>query len=1172
MKKMIKFLLLIFICIIGINNVDAAEFYVGERYTKSYNYKTSVGGLQYTDGSQNYAYTNWTYRFSNASDSRMAYCLDPHKDDGNNYEVDRILGTTGSDIVRAYDIGTLKILTLGYNDFTTSAYGVSGDDLYNATSIALRAFILGLYDWGSSGIYYYYKSSALAYLGAQWAGDNAEYASIATNGRCAGAADPHQCFMNSVKSTYGSWYSDNGRLVYSAGSNAAAVIDAAKNLFREGVMAAADYMENGATESEITYTVGRAVQDERTEDTVNEHIIIDFNIENFPEDGVIDGFTVTPTTNNAGITIDEMSYSVDGDTYTPLTSDIDVSKLIEAENGLRTGTIKIRLDITKVVNEDCTNMNFTINYKYNDPDKEYQGALLKEINDTSKQRFLIVIKLEEGEYTEGSIPGTITCANVVCTTELSIPLCSDEEDEAISEIHAPEDIKKCILEAQVDDAGNSYRLDENLGGISTDNPYCEVFCKEDYFDVIDDGIQGGIKLNPQIGSGEESDEENVNCGTYFQLTAHVEGKKDCYTAGKETEGFEINREEFINNIVEAQEKMIKGYNLIMMADAADAANFIEDSCDGCSCSYTWYTKSGNYDGIEPGEADEQGNVPVEDMTDSFSFGSAGSCDYTAGDEETGYYCDGTCSEGTSQADVNAEIDAVREEGEGMIEEGYADYIEAITYFNGCTAAWAIEFPFEQKLSYYYNEYQGNDVRHPYYSLLTESDLTEEELYYLEAQEDTLVEEYEIEICTGTATDEYECEGDAYTYEEMNPSIQDYNYAPTYGDAYTERTFTICDENGCEDDNQQISDATFIRKTVKKAQSYITPSVFYQIDSDGRVTVRQADYEGSIVRLDEITLEELTNSLPITTLATGGGEFRLMLEDLGEFYKLSDIPSDHDNFGRLIDFGRVVASDEDGEETVIPGDNKDQSVAEAIGDSEIEKFNGDYVCYYYSDCRPDDCPNCEFVCEEGECHWEDCPECNFDCVGCVINLDELQLNFKPISTVTVESADRELGYNWNVNTTLAALSLLRDKAELTIEEIETENETIYSNTKDENGDSALEFSVRLNGSIIEYLREYNASVEDYGGYANDSLDCYAYTDDNGNTFANMFCYSEVIDHLVDEYSEQLDEDFVNDRISEGDRTDNGNSANANNYWTLWEDWTESEMINGKYTVIGGPAWK
>ena len=109
---------------------------------------------------------------------------------------------------------------------------------------------------------------------------------------------------------------------------------------------------------------------------------------------------------------------------------------------------------------------------------------------------------------------------------------------------------------------------------------------------------------------------------------------------------------------------------------------------------------------------------------------------------------------------------------------------------------------------------------------------------------------------------------------------------------------------------------------------------------------------------------------------------------------------------------------------------------------------------------------------------------------------------------------------------------------------------------------------MNADIINYLKDYNDEVEDYGGYANDSLTCYSATID-GKEYKNIFCFSEVIDYLVDNYDEQI---TVNNRTPEGSRSDSDNSANSNNYWTLW-DWTEpARDDNGQYTVIGGPSWK
>ena len=1205
MKKSVKLIIiLLLVFFVGVGSVSAISTDKTVEYRRTKTGKASAAGLIVTNGSS-YKKNHSTSMYEITGDGKtfVSYCMDPHKDPANYYVLGRILGSDGSIGVQAYDMGVLEILKHAYTQINTSyslqdivtpesspnryEATLSGDNLYLAASIAIRAFTLGLYGWGGAGrwdsVAYYGVGSAHVNLGISWAAWGGDIAQTIIGVTCGDYSDCTKRFTNLRKSSY-NWYKPSYVMSgYSLGNEAYDVIYAAQELFYHALSAAEEvYANQGIASSTVKGSVVSTEMDgSRTEDTVQEFHYVNIEISDFSEEAYVNNFNLTCTNcSSSGITFDYMEYYNEANEWVSLTPDVDISKVLTpGENGLRNGTVRIRVHFTKTVldEEECENATYNITYDYFDPSIEYVGAILYAKNETDKQRMLIIEK-SDGQANSDSISGTVGCANPVCETELSIPICSDEEDEAISEIHAPEDIKKCILD-NVDDAGNSYNLVEDLGGVSSSNEYCQVFCKEDYFDVIDDGIQGGIKLNPQIGSGEVSDEENVNCGAYFQLTAHVEGKKDCYTSGVNTEDKEINKEKYLEDIIQAQRDMIEAYDDYLNYTQAKADTGTRDWNCGSTCSGSCGTKQEyattvggtTYTGYEVLNVNEEtgevtghfvsGKTHYSASTGKSTCSTGSTSCPPCGDDGCSTCCvttSSTCDPG-SYSDLG--LEGLIQDAIDRMGTAYERYIQIITDYNACTAGWAIEFPFEQKLSFYYNEYQGDDAYQPYFDLLSKSDLDEESLYYLEAQEDTLEEEYEIEICTGTTTGEYECEDTPFTYEEMNPSIQDYNYASEYGEVYTDRTFTICDANGCDSDTQPISDATFIRKTVKKAQSYITPSVFYQIESNGRVTVRQADYEGSIIRLNKITLEELTNSLPITTLATGGGEFRLMLEDLGEFY--TPLSGSADNNGRLIDFGRV---DGDNGENVIPGDNKDSSVAEAVGESGIEKFSGDYVCYYYSDCRPDDCPNCEFVCEDDDCHWEECPECNFDCVGCIINLDELQINFKPISTVTVESADRELGYNWNVNTTLAALSLLRDKAELTISEIESENETIYTKTGD---DSALDFSIRLNGDIIEYLKEYNASVEDAGGYANDSLECYAYTDDNGKTYANMFCYSEVIDYLVDEYSDQI---TVDNRTPEGGRSDNNNSANSSGYWSLWEGWTESEKINGQYSVIGGPAWK
>ena len=324
MKKMIKILLIVFICTLGINVANAAEFQEGDTFRiNKAEQNVAVDGLEIYSGSTSKGdYKNHIYQLNptNGGSSVIGYCLDPNSNWGGVYEVTRVLGTDGGALVRGHDTGLLQIMSLGYNSSNTSGYGVSGDNFYHATNIAMRAFTMGLYNWGESADDSLAKSSAIAKLGAQWAAEYAEYSNIATQNntiKCINSDDYEACYLGALEKTY-AWYDPNAEF-RATSETAKSVLAAAKSLFLEGVKAAADYVESGSTVGEITYTIGNAVQDERTEDTVKEHIIIDFTVTNYDEEAEISGFSVNPTTNNAGITIDSLEYSLDGTNYSPLT-------------------------------------------------------------------------------------------------------------------------------------------------------------------------------------------------------------------------------------------------------------------------------------------------------------------------------------------------------------------------------------------------------------------------------------------------------------------------------------------------------------------------------------------------------------------------------------------------------------------------------------------------------------------------------------------------------------------------------------------------------------------------------------------------------------------------------------------------------------------------------------
>lgn len=1134
-------------------DVSAETFKKGDTFIKHSDGNKSVPGLSY--GGKGFSTYHYSFTWSGDNQPYVTYCMDPHKGSGKNYSIDRILGDSSMSLyVQAHDLGVLEILKYGKANFNNSfsvdkqtpeslpgnyVDTISGDELYSATSIALRAFSLGLFGFGGPANYKNGQALASAQINAgilwnQWVSTEVD-SILGTKCNTSDKTQVVKCYTNRLKSQYSSWYKTDIRFAWGAyKSESYRVIYAAQDLYYKGVKKAYDVIKNGANVSNVKLEIKKNKEMiERTETVVKEYHYGVFTITDLDaEKGYVkvDTNISCPSCSGNGASIFGIEYQNPANNeWEALSSETDIAANLPVVEGKKSGEIKIRLAVSKNVgSEDCKNASYTIKYKYFDPNKEYIGAILK-TSDTSKQRFYVAQKVDNGAPLEGQASGVIDCAQEVCETKLQVPICSEDPEDAIARVEAPEKIKKCILD-NVDDAGNSYQMTTSNGGV--DNDYCKVFCKEDY---------DAIKLNPVV--------QNVVCGGYFQLTSHVKGSKDCYTGGdtsKDATNGEksIDKDQYLGDIIQAQEDMINAYDDYLNYTQAKADTGTQDYYCGSCCGtvlteYSTTVGGTTYTGYEVSSINEKTGEVVGKFVSGKSHYSAstgrGGCHCkSCGSKEDGTY-DSCCScpsncDGGSYSDLG--LEGKIQSAINRMESAYKRYKQIILDYNSCTTAWTNEFIFEQKLKYYYDEYRYEDVYTPYYDLLEKAD--NEELYYLEALEDSLIEDSKINVCLGSADENYKCSGSSVDLSGTvdNSSVDEYGYNSAYGGkVFSKHGFTICSKNGCKTDNRDISQASFITKRVEKEQDYITPTAFYQIEANGKITVNSG-YAG-----DDVQLEALINSLPVSTSTTGGGQFKLMLEDFGEFYDAKN------ELGRLFDF---------------KSNNEDKSVAHALTESGVGTFDGEYVCHYESPCRPDDCPNCDFICDDDGCEWESCPDCDFTCPNCIFNLDELQIIFKTISTTNFNSAGREYGYNWITSSSMQALQLLHDKAEITIGEIEEQNEMIFD---DKTGDgSQLAFSVVLKPDVTNAIKRYNDKAEGKGGYLNDSLTCYDATI-NGKTYKNIYCYSELIDELVEEHSDLVNvKNRLNKNENRADKT--GDSG----YWTLWDGYIYNE------SVLGGPSWK
>ena len=1121
----------------GVKSVNAQTFNDGDAHSISRGNYITINSLDV--GSANYGI--YKYTFDNGK--YIGYCEDPQNFSGKNYSVSRELGaTTNGKTIQNMDAGLLKIISEGYNQYNTSktisvvtpesapnaiSITLSGDELYAATSIAVRAYTTGLFTTGAKGAKYQSAidmASAHANLGAQWAALYGEYTDNATYGNCNGDSN---CYKNKVDYA---WLNKNAMFNYSDPNSASyKIIYMAQQLFKAGVMDAS----NKATGSLLTTTVNiefskKTESITKTDTSEEKYVYATLKIENLPEklsDGK-DGKVELSMPTCTGCTINSFE-AQDGGEYKQVGIGNNIALLLEAKDGVRTGEIKLRIKVTQAVQdqENCKDATLKIDFKYN-TNPQLTGATLSDKSNPNSQRFFVLDK-QEGDQT-GSAQTKIGCSKAACDTEITEPLC---DGDAIATVKAPDKIKSCVIN-NVDDADNSYQYTSGV-----DNKYCKVYCKEDY---------AKIQLEPVV--------KDIKCGSYFKLTSRIEGSKSCYTGG-ETDASarngekSIDKDQYIQDVIDAQKTMIEGLNLYRKAKQAlaTASDYsISYGCDGCSAE-SW-TRTGSYVGPVVTNIDyEEGLVTSQETTQGFFYGTKESIsNNTSYDSETKkYVCvSSTCTPGTTEAQVIALIKADMAKGKSMMESGFKAYEAAHTAYNACTTGWQNNFLFEQKIGYYYNENRGNDeYKSPYYDILESAQ--NKDLYYLEGTGSAAPKPTsKIEIWKKATDDKIET-GSDYTFDLSieNGSTGKYNYKSSYGGTFEARKYTVCKnpEGSCEIREEQISQAAFVKKYVEKEQDYITPTAFYQIAANGKITVNSG-YTG-----DKVQLEALINSLPVSTKTVGGGIFKLNIEWLGEFY-------DKDNaVGRLMDIPGVAWTDRRQGGTTFMDSPKHQ-----------DSFTGDYKCYYESPCRPDDCPNCDFVCEGEDCDWIQCPECKIDCTNCIFDLNKLNVNFRTISTTNFNSANRTYGYNWITSSSMQALQLLNKKADATIKEIEEVNESIYDpEGKTSDGSSALALSIKLTPQAIRELKNYNKKHSSDGGYINDSLTCYD-AEVNGKTYKNIYCYSEVIDDLVKNY-----EVTIPDGKRLDSQTARAASQNQNGYWELWSD--KHEFIYSE-SVIGGPSWK
>ncbi len=195
------------------------------------------------------------------------------------------------------------------------------------------------------------------------------------------------------------------------------------------------------------------------------------------------------------------------------------------------------------------------------------------------------------------------------------------------------------------------------------------------------------------------------------------------------------------------------------------------------------------------------------------------------------------------------------------------------------------------------------------------------------------------------------------------------------------------------------------------------------------------------------------------------------------------------------------------------------------------------------------------CEDGKCQST--------CKYCLYDSGKLNLTYRSISSDDINPNNREPAVNWTYSTTYTN-PMISLKAKKTVEEIKANGENIYNvNFEDTSKNTDFAMKIEMDSKMIAAIRAYsqtlgNVSSEEYS----DTLNCYDYKKD-GNTYENIFCYSKLIDTL-------MENDELNSKIQfsvpRPTKSQRNNSVYVERYWTVW---TEYNIVGNS---IGGPSWK
>lgn len=1150
MKKKIKtilaiYVLLLMLCVNKVKaiNCEELELYAGSN--SRYNFKAYMkyNGI-YTPYEIYQLYDNY-----NTSATRYSiYCRNPGVTTGGieisgqtYYCTKTVFDSTvfdSDDTSKIYDAGIINILKNGYSDKNPDFSKKANVEAYVATNLALRVFeLLSPADTNGNnihGLYYAHR-----YYANKWLDD--------------------KDVSNLLKEIYGetpdkfdeiyevsSFTDESGNVITDT------VEKKAKALFVDGMNAAKYYKENGAAtlkgidnkplkEKEVVTVDDDGNRTYKTTLTyifeadkfksINPYIKIKFNCKNCSKYDV------------------EVDYEllVNG-------KKVEYNSNTNIVNYLDGGSGKIEFKIifsASSNNYKCDQLNYDLELEWFDKtiDVEAYEMYSSACNTSATCQYFYMLYAKDVS-TKKTIDGTIELCSLTCKDLEELCTASNNKNSDACQQFVKKyggDCAECTTyinnatcsenDSNIDIV-EGYDVDTaNCGTITEDNNLNVLQCIINNEDAANNSYKATNLISNEFCSVFCKEDyhftlpgiQNTTSGRYFSLKASIKGTKTCYTSKID------DTNKFSSQLELAKQKTITAFNEWSKYNAIVNAEFVK-----LGTGNKIYKKTAKYVTY-----DEISNVGRQNnFYETYGSNSSSNCSLENCIDIT--YLDEYNAKGYEEKLKSAESD---------LNSAINNYIGIINRYNSCsgtntvkydmklndskTDGWKMDYNYNPTISFWYQESYMNNA------------ITKE----LESVGGIDISSVTQQLCTTDTNNSYkDCSNGWQSRINKNNTTS----------VFTCRQTSSGYECGKYD--LVISKAKYVKQEITSSSEYITPTQFYSLYPTGEILVAEPEKGNEIDNGSE-----LTNKLPVG-LGTKQGvyTYTLKVSDLGEYYnntKLGRIWGDKNSV-----VVNVLEKTEEGDSCTKEG-------------ALTATNNGAYVCAYKVNC-----PDCPVECDESGCINKDCKknDCNVECEKCIYTNNSTNISYKPISPGNINASDREMGINWKYDKD-SIRTALELKAYVTTQEIEEKGETIYEvdyedNTVDIDKDFAIK--IKLDSKMINKIKTYNEKYKNNGGYANNTLECYDYTQD-GITYENIYCYSTFIDELLYDNSTKDNIKIVGNRIIGSDATSSDTQRKSltqtSGYWTTWAEsnsnkWTITtemgiEYYKQNYYEIGiGPSWK